>query len=142
MPRSRVTASQRRAITARAKGCCEYCRSQAIYGLQSFSAEHIIPLDKGGPTTLDNLALSYQGCNGHKYNKIEGYDPVTQTMTGLYHPRQQGWSEHFAWSSDGSLVVGLTPTGRATVEELKLNRPSVINLRRVLFTLNLHPPAE
>jgi hypothetical protein len=63
-------------------------------------------------------------------------------MVPLYHLRHQIWAEHFAWSADGCLVIGLTPTGRATVEELKLNRPSVINLRRVLFVLNLHPPAE
>jgi 5-methylcytosine-specific restriction endonuclease McrA len=77
MSNPRVTVSQRRLLTARARECYEYCRSQAAYGLQSLSAEHIILVDKGGPTTLDNLALSCQGCNGHKYKKTEGYDPVT-----------------------------------------------------------------
>jgi hypothetical protein len=60
----------------------------------------------------------------------------------LYHPRQQVWSEHFAWSEDYSHVIRLTPTGRATVEMLHLNRQGVVNLRRVLFLVGLHPPEE
>jgi hypothetical protein len=37
-------------------------------------------------------------------------------------------------------LVGLTPTGRATVETLKLNREGLINLRRVLYVMGEHPP--
>jgi hypothetical protein len=40
------------------------------------------------------------------------------------------------------MVMGTTPTGRATVEELKLNREPVVNLRRVLVDVGLHPPPE
>jgi hypothetical protein len=58
----------------------------------------------------------------------------------LYHPREQFWNEHFAWNEDCTLVLGLTPTGRVTVEKLQLNRPGLVNLRRILFTLNEHPP--
>jgi len=142
MPKERITVRLRREVVNRARELCEYCRSQAAFGLQSFSVEHITPRHKGGKTILENLALSCQGCNGHKHTKTEGYDPVSKTIVSLYHPRQQSWSEHFAWSDDGCLIIGLTPTGRATVEELKLNRPSVVNLRRVLFNVGAHPPAE
>lgn len=37
-------------------------------------------------------------------------------------------------------VVGQTPCGRATIEALSLNRPGVINLRRLLVSAGLHPP--
>lgn len=37
-------------------------------------------------------------------------------------------------------IIGLTPTGRATVEALRLNRPEVVNLRRLLFAHGEHPP--
>lgn len=47
---------------------------QVRFAIQPFSIEHIIPKSQGGETTLDNLAFSCQGCNNHKYNKIEGYD--------------------------------------------------------------------
>ncbi|MGH9800799.1 MAG: hypothetical protein ACRD82_10580 [Blastocatellia bacterium] len=71
---------------------------------------------------------------------MKAKDPVSQKMVPLFHPRQQIWMEHFAWNEDYTLVSGLTATGRATVERLKLNRKSVVNLRRALATLNLHPP--
>jgi hypothetical protein len=41
---------------------------------------------------------------------------------------------------DDTLIIGLTPTGRATVEKLQLNRLGVVNLRRVLSLMDLHPP--
>jgi hypothetical protein len=36
-------------------------------------------------------------------------------------------------------IIGLTPTGRATVSALQLNRAEVINLRRILFAVGEHP---
>jgi hypothetical protein len=84
--------------------------------------------------------LSCQGCNNHKYNKIEAADPVSETVAKLYHPRKQIWADHFVWSSDFTVIVGMTPTGRATTEALHLNRESLINLRRVLCLFGEHPP--
>jgi hypothetical protein len=48
----------------------------------------------------------------------------------LFHPHRDVWSHHFAWSSDGAHIIGLTPTGRATAEALRFNRPAMILLRR------------
>jgi hypothetical protein len=138
----RVTAEQRRRVIARANSCCEYYFSQMQFATQSFSIEHIIPRYKGGETTLENLALSCQGCNGHKHIKTEGVDPVTGQKVALFHPRQQQWQQHFTWNADFTIVVGLTPTGRATVEELQINRMGLVNLRRALFAFGQHPPNE
>jgi len=124
----------------RAQGCCEYCLSQARFSTQSFSVEHILPQEKGGKTEVANLALSCQGCNNHKYTKTEGYDAVSRQYVPLYHPRQQQWGNHFAWNDDYTLIIGLTATGRATVETLHLNREGVVNLRRLLYTAKKHPP--
>ncbi len=142
MPKSQVTARQRKAVAERARGCCEYCRSQARFAVQPFSVEHIIPQSQGGQTKLDNLALSCQGCNNHKYTKIEGRDPVSGDIVPLFHPRRQRWRDHFVWNDDFTLIIGLTPTGRATVEALRLNREGLVNLRRVLYAMGEHPPAE
>jgi len=142
MPKLRVSAEQRRIVFERAQGCCEYCRSQERFAVQSFSIEHIIPRDQEGQNSVDNLALSCQGCNNHKYNKIEGRDPIDGQNVPLYHPRQQQWSDHFAWNHDYTLIIGLTPTGRATVETLQLNREGLVNLRRVLYVMGEHPPKE
>ncbi len=110
--------------------------------MQSFCVEHIIPRSQGGRTTLDNLALACQGCNNHKYTKVKGNDSITGDLVPLYHPRQQRWRDHFAWNEDFTLIIGLTPTGRATVEALRLNREGLVNLRRILYTMGEHPPAE
>jgi len=138
----RVTAEQRKIVAQQADNSCEYCRSQEKFAMQSFSAEHIIPRSKGGKTVPENLASACQGCNAHKYNKTEGYDPVTGKAAALFHPRQQKWCEHFKWSADFSLIIGMTPTGRVTVETLKLNREGVVNLRKILYAMGEHPPEE
>lgn len=141
MPESRVTSEQKKKVAERARHCCEYCRSQARFAIQAFSVEHIIPKSQGGKTTLENLALACQGCNNHKYNKTEGMDPINGQVVSLYHPRKHRWNEHFAWNDEFTLFIGLTPTGRATVESLQLNRDGLVNLRKVLYAMGEHPPA-
>ncbi|WP_310488808.1 HNH endonuclease signature motif containing protein [Chamaesiphon sp. VAR_69_metabat_338] len=135
-----ITAQQKELITQRARGYCEYCWSQVKYSPDPFSIEHIIPLSKGGTYDLDNLALACQGCNNRKYNHIEAIDPIDGNFVQLYHPRQQLRSEHFIWSDDFTELIGISPTGRATIVRLQLNREGVVNLRRVLNMVNLHPP--
>lgn len=142
MPRRHVTAHEQQIIIERASGCCEYCRSRADFATQSFSVEHILPVSQGGETALDNLALACSGCNGHKYTKTQAPDPVNGLVVPLYHPRKHIWPEHFRWSADFTRIIGLTPSGRATVEALQLNRPGLVNLRRALFVIGLHPIAD
>jgi len=142
MPRPRVPAQLKRAVIARARGCCEHCRSQASFAMQSFAVEHIIPLHAEGETVLENLALACEGCNAHKHTKIEAIDPVSGDVAPLFHPRQQRWHEHFRWNAGSTKIFGLTPTGRATVDTLQMNRKGVVNLRRVLYAMGEHPPEE
>jgi HNH endonuclease len=140
--KDRVSDAMRTDVRLRAGGCCEYCRSQDAFSPQSFSAEHVAPRSRGGDTSLENLAWSCQGCNAHKYAKTDGWDAATGRKAALFHPRIHRWREHFVWGNDATMIMGTTPTGRATVEELKLNRAPVMNLRRVLVDAGLHPPPE
>lgn len=140
MPRVRPSKSVRRHVTDRAAGCCENCQSQAAFATQSFSVDHIMPIDLGGPTALDNLAHACQGCNSHKLNRVDGVDAATGRRERLFHPRLDRWGDHFAWSEDYTRVIGLTAIGRVTVSTLKLNRPGLLNLRRVLRAMGHHPP--
>lgn len=142
MADKRVRGSRRARVSERAGERCEYCRSPEYIGTQSYAVEHILPWEQGGTSNLDNLALSCLGCNGHKYVKREAQDPATGESVPLFHPRQQLWRDHFTWNEDTTLVIGLTPTGRATVEALKLNRPEVVRFRRVLFLSGDHPPED
>jgi hypothetical protein len=132
----------RELVALRARGCCEYCRCPENHATSPYSVEHVYPASRGGPTRPDNLAFSCQGCNNQKYNKIASVDPQTGETVPLFNPRTQRWREHFAWSEDFTRVIGLTPTGRATVEELGLNRCGAVNLRAVLLLARLHPPPD
>lgn len=135
-----VSDALRAAVTTRAGGCCEYCHSQERYLPQTFALEHVEPRSRDGSDHPDNLALACQGCNNHKYTRTTAPDPDTGAEVSLFHPRRDRWTNHFAWDDDYSEVTGRTPTGRATVVALRLNRPGVVNLRRVLFAAGLHPP--
>ena len=43
-------------------------------------------------------------------------DPETGEIVPIFNPCQQAWKEHFRW--DRVQVVGLTATGRATIDAL------------------------
>ena len=140
MPKIHIPVSIQRVVIERAKGYCEYCQLPAAFSSSSFNFEHIIPLIKDGETTLPNLAYSCGGCNAHKKDKIEATDPLTRLLASLFNPRTDNWFEHFEWSDDDLYVIGTTPTGRATVNRLKVNRVGNVNLRRLLILADLHPP--
>lgn len=137
-----VTARQKESLANHARRCCEYCRAPSRYSTSPFSVEHIIPRARGGATVSDNLAYACQGCNSFKYTKTSAIDPVSNAEVPLFHPRRQRWREHFAWNADATIIVGVTATGRATVEALRLNRQELVNLRQVLYQMGEHPPAE
>jgi HNH endonuclease len=134
--------SDREFVAHRAYFCCEYCLSQHGLSNDDFAVEHIIAKAQGGGDALDNLAFACQGCNSRKYTAIEAIDPVSNTLVPLYHPRHDVWGNHFIWSDNFEEMIGLTPTGRATIGRLDLNRPRLVNLRRALRIAGEHPPSR
>jgi len=142
MPERRPGVRLRRFVAERAHGLCEYCVTPARVATQSFSVEHILPWSRKGPTQADNLALACPGCNGYKLDRVTATDPQTGTEVPLFHPRKMRWNEHFAWSSDGCRIIGLSAIGRATIELLRLNRTGLIALRELLIAAGQHPPAQ
>lgn len=129
-------------VTERARGCCEYCMSQEKYASHVFSIEHIYPEALGGSHNLDNLALACQGCNNFKYTKTTALDPDTDQFVDLFNPRQDMWVEHFRWNENFTVILGITPTGRATVSALRMNRDFLINQRILFRQYNIHPPVH
>ena len=139
MARSYISEKDREAVFFRAKGLCEYCHSQEAFPTQRFSVEHVIPKSKGGSNKFENLALACQGCNNFKYTKNESDDPVSGKTVPIFNPRTQIWGNHFTWNEDFSQMLGLTPTGRATILSMKLNRQMLINLRKAMHLIGEHP---
>lgn len=112
----------------------QYARLQGEIGSccgQPLTVEHIIPQARGGSSEDENLWLSCRRCNQYKSAKIEAIDPVINLSVPLFNPRKQMRSEHFAWSDDGCKIIGLTPSGRATVIALKLNNEHIVGARRL-----------
>jgi hypothetical protein len=108
-------------VVQRAGNRCEYCLVHQDDAAAGHQVDHVIAEKHGGETTLDNLALSCLFCNRRKASDIAALDPETGTLSRLFHPRQQQWTEHFR--VDQSRIIGLTPEGRATVKFLQLNSP-------------------
>jgi hypothetical protein len=130
------------AVRNRANRRCEYCLCTLDVSTEPFEIDHIIPTARGGPSTLDNLALACSGCNSAKSAQVDGFDPVGEQTAPLYNPRRDAWRRHFSWEENSFELIGLTPTGRVTITTLGLNRPGVLNLRLALYLLGLHPPEE
>jgi hypothetical protein len=127
------SAALRSLVCRRAGDACEYCRlPQAASPIIRFHVEHIIARQHGGVTEPDNLALACGNCNFHKGPNIAGLDPEDGQLVPLFHPRRDRWTEHFAW--DGTIVVGQTPIGRATVELLAMNDWERVEVRENLQT--------
>ncbi len=104
------------------------------------TVEHIIPEARGGLPEEDNLWLSCRNCNEFKGAQTGARDPLTGRRVRLFSPRRQKWSQHFAWSEDGTLVIGKTVCGRATVVALQMNNSIVVTARQHWVRAGLHPP--
>jgi len=135
-----IAQTLRREVTERARGRCEYClTAQAV--VVEMEIDHVIPEATGGPTNAGNLCLTCVGCNGFKLAFQTGIDPETGEHVLLFNPRAERWEDHFGWSEDGTLVLGLTPVGRATVARLRVNRQRMVEARRLWVQAGWHPPA-
>ena len=105
-----------------------------------FHMDHVIPRVAGGPTTADNLALACVSCSLRKWAHQTALDPDSAEEVPLFNPRTQIWAEHFRW--EGERVLPLTPTGRATVVALALNRSVILAIRQEEAIRGQHPPSE
>jgi len=128
--------SVRRMVAKRAGNRCEYCLSPESFSIDSFTIDHIIPSLTEDRDAPDNLAYSCHNCNNRKQDDIVALDPSTNVPVPLYHPRHDKWPEHFVWSPDLLTLIPLSPTGRATISRLHLNRIGAVNIRRALIALN------
>ena len=128
----------RKEVVNRAGHRCEYCRLSQTGQEATFHLDHIHPVTEGGETTLENLALACVSCSLRKGARRRVRDPISKRNVALFHPRLQEWSDHFIWK--GCRVGGLTPTGRATIDLLKMNRILAIEIRAEEIVIGRHLP--
>ena len=87
-----------------------------------------------------NLAWACQRCNLCKGTNLSAIDPDSAQVVRLFHPRADRWEEHF--TIENVRIVGLTPTGRATVWLLQMNTAERMELRAELRALGRWPAAR
>jgi hypothetical protein len=134
-----ISESLRQEVISRARGCCEYCQMQKLV-VVFMEIDHVIPESRGGKTEGINLCLACAGCNGFKLDFETGIDPQTNLEVKLFNPRLEKWQEHFQWSEDALRLLGLTATGRATIERLRMNREDILASRQLWVEAGWHPP--
>ena len=127
----------RREVTVRAGRRCEYCLLAQAGQEAAFHVDHIHPVAEGGETVSENLALACVSCSLRKGARLRARDPQTGREAALFHPRAHRWREHFAWK--GNRVTGITPTGRAMVDILKMNRALIVAIRAEKRLHGRHP---
>jgi hypothetical protein len=133
-----IPVSLRRFVIQQASNRCEYCGISQVGQVATFHIDHIVPSMAGGETREENLALACVSCSLRKGSRQNLKDVETGQVVPIFNPRQQKWKEHFAW--DGVKVVGLTATGRATIQALALNRATMLAIRAEEVLLDRHPP--
>lgn len=137
-----ISETLRGKIRAEAKNRCGYCLAHQMYIPWVLEIEHIIPVSQGGTDDEENLWLACHACNLYKSNQTHGFDPLTAQETSLFNPRYQDWYEHFIWSEDGTMIIGITPVGRVTVITLNLNNIISVTVRKNWVKAGWHPPKE
>lgn len=143
MARKAIPIDLERRVREQARHRCGYCLSPQRLVMARLEIEHHIPLAKGGTDDEENLWLACPICNGHKSDKTAGLDPETGEVQPPFNPRTQVWSEHFEWSSDGVVIIGKTPSGRATVVALHLSDdPDALVVRSAWVAAGWHPPQD
>jgi hypothetical protein len=142
MSKAYISKALRQRVAEAARYRCGYCLMQEEVVGVAMDVDHIIPEALGGPTEEDNLWLACDRCNEHKGDRTAAPDPLTGDSAPLFHPRKQRWQDHFAWTEEGTIITGLTPTGRATAEALNLNRKGLVRARRRWVSVGWHPPID
>lgn len=73
--RSTTIRDRHRKIIARDEPPCHICGNPIDYQAHhldpnSFTVDHITPVNRGGPDTLDNKAAAHRSCNRSKSDKV------------------------------------------------------------------------
>ena len=73
-------------------------------------------------------------------NRMRWMDSIRKRQVAdLFHPRRHPWQEHFRFDEETGSLLGLTPTGRATVARLQMNTPFQAAARLIWIRLGIYP---
>jgi 5-methylcytosine-specific restriction endonuclease McrA len=72
-------------IFERDQNTCQYCGR--VFDRKDLNLDHVIPRDRGGPTTWENIVCSCVPCNTHKANRT----PHEAGMHLIRKPKRPKW---------------------------------------------------
>ncbi|MEJ5309800.1 MAG: HNH endonuclease signature motif containing protein [Anaerolineae bacterium] len=107
---------------------CGYCGVSEVWVGGELEIDHFRPLRHAGGDDFDNLVYACTICNRFKSDYWPADDAPDNLR--LLHPFKDDLSTHLLQTSDGRLV-GLTPRGWFHIDRLRLNRPLLVELRRI-----------
>lgn len=84
LPRKEVKFT-RHNIFERDRNTCQYCGR--VFDRRDLNLDHVIPRDRGGPTTWENIVCSCIPCNTRKANKT----PAEAGMRLVRKPKRPKW---------------------------------------------------
>jgi len=84
MPKKEVKFT-RHNIFERDRNTCQYCGG--AFERKDLNLDHVIPRDRGGPTTWENIVCSCIECNTHKANRT----PLEAGMRLIRKPKRPKW---------------------------------------------------
>ncbi len=127
-------------VSERAAHRCEYCHAPELIFNVPFEVDHIIPTSKDGADVPSNLALACRACNLRKSDVVTAVDSTTKQPAPLFNPRQDQWKNHFEPQQEPPFrLIGKTPTGRATIAQLRMNAPLQLVARSQWVVLGIFP---
>lgn len=84
MPKKEVKFT-RHNIFERDRNTCQYCGNQ--FDRKELNLDHVVPRDRGGPTSWENIVCSCIPCNTRKSNKT----PFEAGMSLIRKPKRPKW---------------------------------------------------
>src|SRR5258706_6248113 len=128
-------------VRSRADDRCGYCLSPQHLVLGWLEIEHLIPKAKRGTDDEENLWLTCRLCNNFKGIQTDALHPESGQRVPLVDPRAANdGSTPSVGATMGSTIVGMTPSGRATVIALQLNNMIAVMVRLQWIAAGLHSP--
>lgn len=72
-------------IFERDRNMCQYCGK--VFDRKDLNLDHVVPRDRGGPTTWENIVCSCIPCNTRKANRT----PLEAGMHLIHKPKRPKW---------------------------------------------------
>ncbi len=98
LPRKEVKFT-RQNVFLRDKHTCQYCTR--VFSERDLNLDHVLPRDRGGKTTWENIVTSCIPCNSRKANRLPG----EVGMTLIAEPRAPKWRPMFGLQRHASEKV-------------------------------------